>query len=372
MLKHFIYFQDLQKPSAAVAMPTGSDGETSDAVCTPMRSDRLFSPRRTNSTSKRRLFHDFTNEVLNSQPSDSESDLGIMSPLNLSDKSNNTSQSAPESPVLQPIDTKCFYGSPKDIKRDYSFCFPKAENVKMRRRTTEKPRKHKKSKAKGSHRHGLKRPRSKPTRVKVEKRARSEPQMPTRKRRHSNSSSDEENHNDIDPTKRFFKTTKLREPATVTMNAKIKLRFSEGRVALSEKNNQIHQYSSKKLKLDATDLVTDEPQEPEIEAVKETNDVERLLKVLDDDWGTDEFDIMGSVPIAPIAQNVTTNQDFTMSPSSELTSLTSIMKIQDSTAIGENAFVPAEEPRLYPLFNKGFKDTTEPELVPFLYLFNIN
>ena len=167
---------------------------------------------------------------------------------------------------------------------------------------------------------------------------------------------------EIDSTKRFFKTVRPK-PATVTVNEKVKLKVSDGKFSLDQKKAHKNQHKKPKLdfSLDAADLIVDEPEfEP-----SHDKDVAKLIKVLEDDWTDDEYEPMdtlqnkekrspnSTVEVYPSFQNVM------MSPSSELSNMTSVMNIEDSTMQEDkNSFENKAEDQtkknLYPLFTKGY------------------
>ncbi|CAK9807042.1 N-acetyltransferase ESCO1 [Anthophora plagiata] len=179
----------------------------------------------------------------------------------------------------------------------------------------------------------------------------------------------------VDPNKRFFKikrSSKRNFSDAVTINKNVKLKVAEDfKMALNERNyqNSIQQHKRAKLEdisFDTTDLLLDEP---ELEATIEENKVANILKMLEDDWGNDDYDTMkilhnakfGHIsPLKPVA----ILNDVTMSPASELINMTSVMNIKDiSTPTVENICLNNNESNIneniseqkyYPLFAKGY------------------
>ncbi|XP_011637013.1 N-acetyltransferase ESCO2 isoform X4 [Pogonomyrmex barbatus] len=151
----------------------------------------------------------------------------------------------------------------------------------------------------------------------------------------------------IDETKRFFKTNRtirLNHAATVTVNNKIKLKVTDGKIILKENQNQKRIPSTKKdhkqksspvdVPLDATDLTVDEP---EVETLLQQDKVDDLLKILEDDWSNDDYDTMGTLTdtvnaVSPLKSTTTKilSKDMIMSPATELSNMTSTMNIKDA------------------------------------------
>ncbi|KAL0129590.1 hypothetical protein PUN28_001691 [Cardiocondyla obscurior] len=187
----------------------------------------------------------------------------------------------------------------------------------------------------------------------------------------------------VDETKRFFKTNKtirLNRPATVTVNKNIKLKVTDGKIALKENlkhtpSANAHKQYSKVVEdtLDTTDLTVDEP---EIEAMLEQDKVADLLKTLKDDWENDEYDTMAPLTqianaFSPLASTTMLPKDTIMSPATELTNMTSTMNIKDITPLNnfENLSLDSTnnnndaekeignkdgEKSYFPLFRKGY------------------
>lgn len=168
-----------------------------------------------------------------------------------------------------------------------------------------------------------------------------------------------------DPNKRFFKTNrtiKSQNNATVTLREKVKVNVSDGKFALNTKRKPSTKfcYPSKKpriekLTFDTMDLSVDEPGfDTEIE---KTN-VNGILKVLEDDWGVDDYDTMKPLvnqsgirsPLKAIAKS-----NVSMSPASVLSNMTSFMNIEDQGALNNDGNMSLDESKTYPLFAKGFK-----------------
>ncbi|XP_032663897.1 N-acetyltransferase ESCO2 [Odontomachus brunneus] len=180
---------------------------------------------------------------------------------------------------------------------------------------------------------------------------------------------------EIDENKRFFKTIRSSQAATVTVNKKIKLKVADGKIQLNKKHgfstNGRNKQGAKALTdvpYDATDLTVDEPG---VEATLEKNKVANILKILEDDWADDDYDKMETLitnTVSPL-KSTTLPQDAIMSPASELSNMASTMNIKDVTSLTnfgnlslnntENNNNPAEtnkepEKRYFPLFTKGY------------------
>lgn len=171
--------------------------------------------------------------------------------------------------------------------------------------------------------------------------------------------------------KRFFKTNKTvrsSNPATVTVNNKIKLKVEDGKIILNQKhgssttNAQKQQSKVSSVTMDATDLTVDEP---EIETTLQQDKVADLLKILEDDW-EDDYDTMQTLvnstnDISTPKPVSTLLNDSIISPTSELSNITSMMNIEDVGLINDknsnqNAGNDKEksETRYFPLFTKGY------------------
>lgn len=179
---------------------------------------------------------------------------------------------------------------------------------------------------------------------------------------------------EIDENKRFFKTIRPSQAATVTVSKKIKLKVADGKIQLSQKHGFSANARNKQgpkatdVPYDATDLTVDEPG---VEATLEENKVANILKILEDDWANDDYDTMETLitnTVSPL-KPTTLPQDAIMSPASELSNMTSTMNIKDVTSLTnfgnlsldniENNNNPAEvnkepEERYFPLFTKGY------------------
>ncbi|OXU22225.1 hypothetical protein TSAR_007102 [Trichomalopsis sarcophagae] len=157
--------------------------------------------------------------------------------------------------------------------------------------------------------------------------------------------------------KKFFKS-KPNHNAVCTVNDKIKLR-----IALNQKDAE---HTKKKAKLDSisfdtADLTVDEPY------VEEQTKVASILKILEDDWADDDYDTMETAQStcskintqSPKKSNIPL-KNLTMSPGSELSSMTSTMNIEDAESNAdenaENVFMTTEvsTQKFYPLFTKGY------------------
>lgn len=185
---------------------------------------------------------------------------------------------------------------------------------------------------------------------------------------------------EVDPGKKFFKTNRTLTrniPATVTVNNTIKLQVSNGKLKL-QSNEAAGGYTNPRKKprrgldfvLDANDLTVDDPKF-EASAVDGTS-IENILRVLEEDWAEDEYDTLEAlVPnarpvLSPKSQNLPS--DVTMSPASELSSMTSIMNIKDAgdffTKVEQMPYNSEnvdknEQNKFYPLFNKDFKNQSK-------------
>lgn len=170
------------------------------------------------------------------------------------------------------------------------------------------------------------------------------------------------------PGKKFFKTNRTlarNSLATVTVNDTIKLQVFNGQLKLEPHQMTRPQNPCKKskgpdVKLDANDLTVDDPT---FTVPIDGTSVDNLLKVLEDDWANDDYDTMEPLTTkrihatSPLKTSIAP-VDVTMSPASELTSMTSLMNIKD---VGGRApkvdCIPSKasgEPKLYPLFHKNF------------------
>ena len=168
---------------------------------------------------------------------------------------------------------------------------------------------------------------------------------------------------EFDLNKRFFKMIRSKN-ATVTVNKKIKLDVSDGKISLKQKN--VHKKPKLDFTLDAADLIVDEP---EFENTKE-KDVAKLLKILEDDWTDDDYE-----PIELLQKKKITNspnkyssfQDVVMSPASELSNMTSVMNIEDTVMQTEdkiNFNIGEENKNIYPLFTKGYSSNHREVIIP--------
>lgn len=173
---------------------------------------------------------------------------------------------------------------------------------------------------------------------------------------------------EIDLNKRFFKikrSSKKNSSAIVTINNNVKLKIqSDGKMALNQKSSKQAYRQPKHVdtSFDATDLSVDEP---ELETAIEKERVSNILKILENDWADDDYDTMEVLinerhehisPLKPIA----VLNDVTMSPASELSTMTSTMNIKDISTPTvhknislDNNEVTSEE-KYYPLFNKAY------------------
>jgi N-acetyltransferase len=171
---------------------------------------------------------------------------------------------------------------------------------------------------------------------------------------------------EIDENKRFFKTNKTIKSghvATVTVNSKIRLKVTDGKIVLNQKHlssdKHKRQLKDSNITLDATDLSVDEP---EVEATLQQDKVADLLKILEDDW-EDDYDTMETLvnnTVSPL-KPVSILNDMITSPTSELSNMTSTMNIEDTVLLdnkdnNHNTENSKEEPekRYFPLFTKGY------------------
>lgn len=184
---------------------------------------------------------------------------------------------------------------------------------------------------------------------------------------------------EIDEKKRFFKSNRLNQAATVTVSKKIKLKVADGKILLNQKygfsarNKQ--RAKATDISYDATDLTVDEPG---VETTLEENKVANILKVLENDWADDDYDTMEPLTVntntvSPLKQ-MTLPQNTIMSPASELSNMTSTMNIKDVTSLtnfgnlslgnmetNNNPTETDKEPegKYFPLFTKGYIAPTE-------------
>lgn len=171
---------------------------------------------------------------------------------------------------------------------------------------------------------------------------------------------------EIDPNKRFFKnkrTTKSNYTGIETTNNYVKLKVtSNSKIALKRKNSQPVRQVHKRAKLmdisfDTTDLTVDEP---ELEATIEQKSVADILKVLEDDWANDDYDIMDTLTnrkldnISPL-QPVAILKDVVMSPESQLHNMTDTLTLMPLETISLNNNlnnIKENKQKYYPIFNK--------------------
>ncbi|XP_014483060.1 PREDICTED: N-acetyltransferase ESCO2 isoform X2 [Dinoponera quadriceps] len=167
---------------------------------------------------------------------------------------------------------------------------------------------------------------------------------------------------EVDEKKRFFRSIKPTQAATVTVNEKIKLKVEDGKILLSQK----YGCSSAKRRARATDVsydVTDlSVDEPGVEDTLGENKVANILKILENDWADDDYDTMDALTVntnAVSPSTATILQDTIMSPASELSNMTSTMNIKDAFLADntENNNDPVrtnKEGKFFPLFAKGY------------------
>ena len=167
---------------------------------------------------------------------------------------------------------------------------------------------------------------------------------------------------EIDLNKRFFKnkrTTKINY--TETANNYVKLKVTpNSKIAVKRKNSQPIRQVHKRAKLtdisfDTADLTVDEP---ELEATIEPKSVADILKVLEDDWADDEYDIMDTLtnrkldnisPLEPVA----VLRDVPMSPEIELHNLTNTLMPLETISLNNNLNnIKENRQKYYPIFNK--------------------
>ena len=171
---------------------------------------------------------------------------------------------------------------------------------------------------------------------------------------------------EIDPNKRFFKnkrTTKSNYTGTETTNNYVKLKVTpNSKIALKRKNSQPIRQVHKRAKLmdisfDTADLTVDEP---ELEATIGQKSVADILKVLEDDWADDDYDILDTLtnrkfdnisPLEPLA----VLKDVTMSSEIELhnTTDTSALMPLETISLNNNLNnIKENKQKYYPIFNK--------------------
>lgn len=165
-----------------------------------------------------------------------------------------------------------------------------------------------------------------------------------------------------DPNKRFFKTNRTNHhSATVTVNEKIKLKVSDGKIALNQKKVQV-KHLNKKPKLDAmvfdaTDLTVDEPG---FNTTVNEKDVVGILQTLEDDWADDEYDTLEPLSNRSPLKSMPVVNNVLLSPATVLSSMTSSMNIEDQSGLKNNQndvneTGPSDDgKKLFPLFAKGY------------------
>ena len=173
---------------------------------------------------------------------------------------------------------------------------------------------------------------------------------------------------EIDPNKRFFKnkrTTKRNYTGIEITNNYVKLKVTpNSKIALKRKNSQPVGQVHKRAKLmdisfDTTDLTVDEP---ELEATIEQKSVADILRVLEDDWADDDYDIMDTLtnrkldnisPLEPVA----ILKHGTMSSETELHNMTDTLTLMPLETISLNNNlnnIKENKQKYYPIFNKEF------------------
>ena len=166
-----------------------------------------------------------------------------------------------------------------------------------------------------------------------------------------------------DPNKRFFitnRTLKSRRVATVTVNNKITLKVSDGKIALNDNARSRIKNSRKRSReeenmFDTTDLTVDEPS---FDITVEKTSVDGILKVLADDWADDEYDTMQDLTVHSPARVTTRCLPLNcglMSPTSVLSNMTSSMNIEDrnGSKVAQDSTI-VDGKKMYPLFAKGY------------------
>ncbi|CAL7939652.1 unnamed protein product [Xylocopa violacea] len=181
---------------------------------------------------------------------------------------------------------------------------------------------------------------------------------------------------ELDLNKRFFKikrSSKKNSSALITINKNVKLKIAaDGKLVLNEMNTKRSHKQPKltDISFDTNDLSVDEP---DLEATVKENNVANILKMLEDDWGDNDYDattlltsdrLKHITPLEPVA----ILNDVAMSPMSNLSDLTSAINIKDSNspAMVENSSFNSNEKnddkhtsnqKYYPLFDKDYSST---------------
>ncbi|KAK0098772.1 hypothetical protein PV326_003433 [Microctonus aethiopoides] len=308
-------------------------------------------------------------------------------------------------PKLTPLSTKSFYSSSNEPKRhSFAFGWRSAEAVTKKRhslplnghfrRSIGSSKRQKFGAINAGVRHGIKRPKIKKKRHSL---ATSAPSTKKSMAETNENPPPQESHANIslpvinpvvtpkpsplpprapspieDPNKRFFKTNrtvKINREATVTVNGNIKLKVSDGKIALNQKKRSIRPVNKKpkldNVEFDATDLTVDDPS---FDASVNQNDVAGILKVLENDWADDEYDAL-----EPLTTNQTNaksplksariTSDALLSPASVLSTMTSSMNIEDKNSLKNveinnstdfNQESKGNDTKYFPLFAKGY------------------
>lgn len=178
---------------------------------------------------------------------------------------------------------------------------------------------------------------------------------------------------EIDLSKRFFKTKKtpMRSGlSTVTISKNVKLKVAKsGELTLNKENIRLKRQTQKRPKpkmdisFDAADLTVNEP---ELEGAIEENNVANILKMLEDDWANDDYDILEALTSGKL-QNISALEPVKVSQNdpmlaSELSHASSTMTITDldtpltskNISLDDNENnVKENKEKYYPIFNKG-------------------
>ncbi|XP_034943840.1 N-acetyltransferase ESCO2 [Chelonus insularis] len=317
-----------------------------------------------------------------------------------------------KSPQFAPLSTKSFYKNNNSDRRvSFGFGWKAVGNEKERKKRhslPSKPHRHSTGSTKRSKfglinagvKHGIKRP--KPKRQNQNESFEKKYKPPNDNSSINNQSNNELKENDIpmetsnilnpssysskaketqpivaDPNKKFFKykrTTELSHQANITVNDKIKLKVSGGKIIRQQKKDQVKEPASKKPKLDpvvfdTTDLNVDDQ---DLKDTVNDKDVANLLKILEDDWADDDYDIMEPVTItitrSPLKAASLKNDSIPMSPASVLSTMTSSMNIEDQNSLknftnklesiesqeNSNKVDDENSKKLFPIFDKGY------------------
>ena len=158
----------------------------------------------------------------------------------------------------------------------------------------------------------------------------------------------------IDPTKKFFKTVIVREEEC-----------GNDTNDLEEANIQSDSHINKKprLELDAADLSVSEPV---IESVVKQSNVSKILKMLDEDWGDEEFEesnwINQSNSITPKVPDIMKRKDATPIPNEDNSvakekTIENDITDKSNKNVNSNGSIEKNNNRFYPLFYKRYSSS---------------